>query len=95
VITNPSVITIKWGQIKPSQPPPRVGKVAPNQTVTTRRKPRPDGATSNRHSGANSGCHGQQLSTVEATLVVEFGGHGVEFGFAVDPQIGALGKVLA
>jgi hypothetical protein len=34
VITNPSVITIKWGQIKPSQPPRRVGKwgqISPSQ----------------------------------------------------------------
>jgi hypothetical protein len=26
MITSPSVITVKWGQIKPSQPPRRVGR---------------------------------------------------------------------
>src|SRR6478609_5530852 len=29
------LLTVRWGQFKPSQPSPRVAKVGPNQTVTT------------------------------------------------------------
>jgi hypothetical protein len=54
------LITVGWGQFKPSQPPRRVAKVGPNQTVTTTPHRRTGGATSNRPAGANSGCHGQK-----------------------------------
>ena len=34
-------------------------RLGPDQTVTTTRNRRPGGATSTRHGGADSGCHGQ------------------------------------
>ena len=51
------LITVRWGQFKPSQPSRRVAQVGPNQTVTTTPGRPPDGATSSRPPGANSGCH--------------------------------------
>ena len=50
------------GQAGPAQAvttAPACRKMGPNQTVTTTSPRRPSGATSNRHAGANSGCHGQ------------------------------------
>ena len=42
------LITVRWGQFKPSQPSRRVAQVGPNQTVTTTPGRPPDGATSSR-----------------------------------------------
>jgi hypothetical protein len=51
------LITVRWGQFKPSQPSRRVTKVGPNQTVTATPRGLAGGATSSRPPGANSGCH--------------------------------------
>jgi hypothetical protein len=53
-----SPITVKWGQLKPSQSSRRVAKVGPNQTVTTTLRRHTGRATSSRHPGAHSGCRG-------------------------------------
>ena len=52
-----TLITVRWGQFKPSQPLQRVAKVGPNHTVTTTPRRHTGGAISSRPPGANSGCH--------------------------------------
>jgi hypothetical protein len=51
-------ITLRWGQFKPSQPPRRVAKMGPNQTVTTTPRRHTSGAISSRP-GTNLGCHSE------------------------------------
>ena len=55
------LITVKWSQFKPSQPPRRVVEMGLNQAVTLATRRHPGGATSSRPPGANSGCHGERV----------------------------------
>jgi len=65
--STPSVITKPIGdhaQVGPHQAvttAPACQRLGPDQTVTTTPNCRPSGANSNRHDGADSGCHGQAI----------------------------------
>jgi hypothetical protein len=64
------LLTVRWGQFKPSQPSRRVAKVGPNQTVTTTPRRLTGGATSSRPPGAKSGCHSHEYRLLRALLVL-------------------------